>query len=208
MFYLSQQAFKIDLKDPLEVGDLYNECDTDSQPYTPKKKYDELTPSKEIFLDQLLLALEQINSNLHKMLSRYECFMVLSWVLGIYAHVQNKLQQDQIIELAHFLKLTMVQVGEHQEFLYELDTRLLILNKTLFMFTKQTISYPMCTVTVLTDVHMGITYLTSSILILKGNVDALHEYIRVLASHNVMPLTVPPLDLHNILVKIKHEDQQ
>ena len=30
---------------------------------------------------------------------------------------QNKLQQDQILELAHFLNLTMVQVGEHQDVL-------------------------------------------------------------------------------------------
>ena len=41
---------------------------------------------------------------------------------------QNKLQQDQILELALFLNLTVVQVGEHQEALYELETRLLILN--------------------------------------------------------------------------------
>ena len=43
---------------------------------------------------------------------------------------QNKLQQDQILKLVHFLSLTTVQVREHKEAPYELDTRLLILKKT------------------------------------------------------------------------------
>ena len=44
---------------------------------------------------------------------------------------QNKLQLDQISDLSNFLNLTMAQVGEHQKALYEWDTSLLILNKTL-----------------------------------------------------------------------------
>ena len=39
-------------------------------------------------------------------------------------------QRDMILELALFISLTKVQVGEHKEALYELDTRLSILNKT------------------------------------------------------------------------------
>ena len=51
---------------------LCNEHSTDSQPYGPKIQYGELTPSEEIFLDQLLTALDQINSKLCKMLSRHK----------------------------------------------------------------------------------------------------------------------------------------
>ena len=36
---------------------------------------------------------------------------------------------------------------------------------------------------------------------LKKKVDALYEYLRTLASHKVNLLTVPPVDLHNILHK-------
>ena len=38
---------------------------------------------------------------------------------------QNNLQEAQILEQAHYLNLTMLQVCEHCGFLYELDTRLL-----------------------------------------------------------------------------------
>ena len=67
---------------------------------------------------------------------------------GIYENInilqdQNKLQQDQTLELAHFLNLTVVLVGEHQETLYDLDTRLIILDRTL-MSTMQALSYLRC----------------------------------------------------------------
>ena len=117
---------------------------------------------------------------------------------------QNKQQQDQILELAHFLIQTLVQVGDHQEALCELNTRLLNLNKSL-MSTMQAVFYLKYTVTVLADVCIDVTHLTSGILSLKENVDALYEYLRILASHKVNPLMVPPVDLFNILVKVKHD---
>ena len=98
----------------------------------------------------------------------------------------------------------MIQFEGHQEVLYELHTRLPILNKML-MSTIQTVLFLRYTVEVLTYIHTGVTHLTSGILSLKGNVGALYEYIRVLASHKVNPLTVPSVDLHNILVKVTHD---
>ena len=56
---------------------LCKKCDSLSQPYMPKRRYGELNPSKEIFLDQLIWALEQINSKLHKKLSRHKHFTLL-----------------------------------------------------------------------------------------------------------------------------------
>ena len=44
---------------------------------------------------------------------------------------QNQLQDKQIKQLATYLNLTMHQVDKHNEMLYEMDTKLLILNKTL-----------------------------------------------------------------------------
>ena len=70
----------------------------------------------------------------------------------------------------------MIQIGEYQEVLYELDTRLLIINKT-DMSAMQTVSYLRYTITILTDVHTGVTHLTSGTLSLKGNVDTLYDIL-------------------------------
>ena len=44
---------------------------------------------------------------------------------------KNQLQGKQIKQLAKYLNLTMHQVDRQNEMLYEMDTKLLILNKTL-----------------------------------------------------------------------------
>ena len=46
-------------------------------------------------------------------------------------HQQNQLQDEQIKHLAKYLNLNMHQVNEHSEMLYEMDTKMLIMNKTL-----------------------------------------------------------------------------
>ena len=44
---------------------------------------------------------------------------------------RNQLQDKQIKQLAKYLNLTMHQVDRHSEMLYEMDTKMLILNNTL-----------------------------------------------------------------------------
>ena len=44
---------------------------------------------------------------------------------------QNQLQGKQIKQLANYLNLTMHQVDRHSEMLYELDTKMTIMNKTI-----------------------------------------------------------------------------
>ena len=95
---------------------------------------------------------------------------------------KNKLQQDQILELVHFLNLTLVQVKEHQEALYKLDTKLLIVNKSP-MPTMQVVSYLRYTVAVSSELCTGVTHFTSGILSLKENV-ILYEYLVALASES------------------------
>ena len=41
-----------------------------------------LTPSEEIFLDKILIALQRINPSLHQDLSRKKRFSILTWILG------------------------------------------------------------------------------------------------------------------------------
>ena len=113
------------------------------------KPYDHvLTPHEEEFIDKLLKALEEINSPLLGKITRMKRFSIINWFLGwgIYSnsrsikkikknlHIlqdQNILQDKQIKELAKPLNLTMAHVNRHETMLYELDSKLTILNRTL-----------------------------------------------------------------------------
>ena len=107
-----------------------------------------LTPSEENFLDEFLKALNRINPSLHKSLTHMKRVGILTWILGwgVYSNVrsiskikdnlhtlqrQNQLQDKQIKCLAKFLNLTIHQVSRHSEMLYEMDTKMFIINKTL-----------------------------------------------------------------------------
>ena len=50
--------------------------------------------------------------------------------LQILQH-QNDLQGNQILELTHYLNLTMIKVWEHHGVLCELDAKMLAFNNTL-----------------------------------------------------------------------------
>ena len=107
-----------------------------------------LTPSEESFLKVFMKALYKINPSLHNKLSRMKRVGLFTWILGwgVFSnarniakikdnlctlHQQNKLQDKQIRHLAKYLNLTMHQVNKHSEMLCEMDTKMLIMNKTL-----------------------------------------------------------------------------
>ena len=107
-----------------------------------------LTPSEELFLDKFLIALHRINPSLHQDLSRMKRVGVLTWILGwgVFSNAwsiakikenlhtlqkQNQLQDKQIKYLAKHLNLTMHQVSRHEEMLYEMDTKMFSMNKTI-----------------------------------------------------------------------------
>ena len=58
-------------------------------------------------------------------------------------HQQNQLQDKQIKHLAKYLNLTMHQDDKHSEMLYEMNTKMLIMNKTLqqIMWTLDAMQY-------------------------------------------------------------------
>ena len=64
---------------------------------------------------------------------------------------QNILQEAQILEIIHYLNLTMVQGCDDDDVLYELDIRLLIFNKTLIS-TTMALSHVRYMLSVFTDV--------------------------------------------------------
>ena len=80
--------------------------------------------------------------------SRQKWFSLLTWLFGwgVYRNVRNikkikqnlqilqnhnDLHENQIMELTHYLNLTMIQVWEHYGVLCKLDAKLLIFNNTL-----------------------------------------------------------------------------
>ena len=87
---------------------------------------------------------------------------IFTWILGwgVYSNAkniakikenlhilqkQNQLQDKQIKQLVNFLNLTMHQVDRHSEMLYELDTKMTIINKTIqeLMWNIDVIRYEM-----------------------------------------------------------------
>ena len=119
--------------------------DTYGYYHTPTKT---LTPSEENLLNAFMEALYKINPSLHKNLSCMKRVGIFTWILGwgVYSNAmniakikenlhtlqkQNQLQDKQIKQLAKFLNLTMHQVDQHSEMLYELDMKMTIMNKTI-----------------------------------------------------------------------------
>ena len=107
-----------------------------------------LTPSEENFLNAFMEALYKINQSLHKNLSCMKRVSIFIWILewDIFSNArniatmkdnihtlqkQNQLQDKQIKQLANYLNLTMHQVDKHNEMLYEMDTKMTIMNKTI-----------------------------------------------------------------------------
>ena len=108
-----------------------------------------LTPSEEDFLNAFTKALYKVNPSLHKNLSCMKRVGIFTWILGYWGvfsnarniakikdnlHIlqkQNQLQDKQIKQLANYLNLTMHQVDKHSEMLYEMDTKMHIMNNIL-----------------------------------------------------------------------------
>ena len=169
----------------------------------------ELTPSDNNLLDAFLEALYKVNPTLHNNVSRMKRQDVFTWLLGwgIYSNArsiskikenihilqnQNKLQDKQIKQLAKYLNLTMHQVSRHSEMLYEMDTRLLIMNKTLhqLMWTVDAIRYES---SIINYFQARIYRVYTSLYVLHGDVDSLFEYMRILASQELNPTIIPPM---------------
>ena len=181
----------------------------------------ELTPSEEKILDTFLKGLYQVNPSLHNTLSRMKRTGIFTWLLGwgIFSNArsiskikdnlhilqkQNQLQDKQIKQLAKYLNLTMHQVDRHSEMLYEMDTKMLILNKTLqhLMWTVDAIRYE---TSILHYFQAKIYQVHTSLYALWGDIDSLFEYMRILASQELNPTIIPPDILKTILHRIQND---
>ena len=95
--------------------------------------------------------------------------------------LQNRLQEDQILELAHYLNITYVHVSTNRYAITNLQVQLAQLNKTLIA-TLEDATFIKYTIAVITDVRIILAKLTLGVMSLQQNVNAVYEYFRVLSS--------------------------
>ena len=117
---------------------------------------------------------------------------------------QNQLQDKQLKCLAKFLNLTMYQVSRHSEMLYEMDTKMFIINKTLqdVMWSINVLQYES---DVIHYFQSRIFRMHTPVYALRGDIESLYEYMRALASQELNPIIIPPDILKRILHKIEED---
>ena len=117
---------------------------------------------------------------------------------------QKQLQDEQIKCLAKFSNLTMHQVSRHSEMLYEMDTKMFIINKTLqdVMWSINILGYES---DVLHYFQTRIYRVYTSLYALRGDTESLYEYMRALDSQELNPIIISPNVLKRILHKIEEE---
>ena len=141
---------------------------------------------------------------------------IMGWGLGYFTSLrttkdnirtlqkQNLLQQNQIIELAHYLNITYAHVSTNRYAISNLQVQLVQINQSL-MTTMKAVQFLRYTVAVVTDVRIILSKLTLGVMGLQQNVKAIYEYLRVLSSKQVNPLLIPPDALREVLAHIKDD---
>ena len=117
---------------------------------------------------------------------------------------QNQLQDKQIKQLAKYLNLTMHQVNRNSEMLYELDTKVFIINSTIhhIIWHFDAMCYES---NIIHYFQTRISRVHTSLYALCGDTDSLFEYMRILASQQLNPTIIPPDILKGILHQIEEE---
>ena len=141
---------------------------------------------------------------------------IMGWGIGYFSslkaikdnirtlQLQNKLQQDQTLELFHYLNITYAHVSTNRYAITNLQVQLAQLNKTLIA-TMQDVKFIRYTVAIITDIRIILAKLTLGVMGLQQNVNAIYEYLRVLSSKQVNPLLIPPDALRGVLAHIKDD---
>ena len=105
------------------------------------------------------------------------------------------MQDKQIKVLGNHLNLTMAHVNRHETMLYELDSKLMILNRTLQNVMVQ-LSYFRYKNNLIDNMQMRINQIYTTIY-------ALYKYMRVLSTQQLNPLIMPPDILRRVLDQVK-----
>ena len=93
-------------------------------------------------------------------------------------------------------------VNRHEQMLFEVDSQLYIIEETLkdIMNTLSHIQYEM---DVIDHIQLRMTRLYTSLFGLQNNADTIFDYLRVLASHSINPMVIPPEILRQMLKEVQ-----
>ena len=94
---------------------------------------------------------------------------------------QNLLQQDQIIELSHYLNITYRHVSFNRYAITNLQVRMAEVNKTPIVALSD-VKFVKYSVAITSDIRIILAKLTLGVISLEQNVNAIYEYLRVLSS--------------------------
>ena len=114
---------------------------------------------------------------------------------------QNLLQQDQIIELTHYLNITYGHVSSNRYAITNLQVKMAEVNKALIAALSD-VKY---LVAIINDIRIILAKLTLGVMSLEQNMNAIYEYLRVLSSRQVNPLIIPPDSLRKVLAHVKED---
>ena len=152
---------------------------------------------------------------------RRKRFVLASWVMGweflqTYRSIktikdnirtlqeQNPLQQDQTIELTHYLNITYGHVSSNRYAVTNLQVKMAKVNKTLIAALSD-VKFVKYSVAIINDIRIILAKLTLGAMSLEQNVNATYEYLRVLSSKQVNPLIIPPDSLRKVLAQVKED---
>ena len=159
--------------------------------------------------------------NKTKSLGRNKRFGLATWILGwgVYkaydsirtikdnirtVQEQNLLQQDQIIELSHYLNITYGHVSSNRHAITNLQIGMAQINKTL-VAALSSVKFIKYTVAIVNDIRIELAKLTLGVMNLEQNVNTIYEYMRVLSARQVNPLVIPPDSLRKVLTRVKDD---
>ena len=97
----------------------------------------------------------------------------------------------------------MAPANRHENMLYELDAKLMILNKTLQSVMVQ-LSYFCYETNPIDHMQLCINHIYTAVYAQKEDIDTLHEYMRVLSTQQLNPVIIPPDILHYVLEQVKN----
>ena len=117
---------------------------------------------------------------------------------------QNLLQQDQIIELTHYLNITYGHVSSNRYAITNLQVKMAEVNKTSIAALSD-VKFVKYLVAIINDIRIILAKLTLGVMSLEQNMNAIYEYLRVLSSKQVNPLIVPPDSLRKVLAQVKED---
>ena len=117
---------------------------------------------------------------------------------------QNQLQEAQIFELAHFLNSTYGYMTENRMAIYELNSHLMRINKTLIGVISE-VKFIKFTIAIITDARSAVSRMMLGLITLRQNVNAVYEFMRVLATYKVNSVMIPPYSLRLLLEKVKED---